>query len=104
MMFSEETSSVETWHIRVTGRVQGVSYRDSSVQYATANGVRGWVRNHRDGSVELMLQGSPSATAAMRKWLQHDVPHAQVTELKAEPLDQQVERFDSFRRYRQPDK
>jgi acylphosphatase len=68
------------------------------VRYAQANGIRGWVRNRRDGSVELTLQGPQSAIAAMRTWLQHNVPGAHVTDMAARQLHDAVERFDGFER------
>jgi len=89
----------ETWLVRVRGRVQGVGYRDSCVRYAQLNGLRGWVRNRRDGSVELTLQGPQSAIATMRVWLQHHVPGAHVTDTEATQLHDTVERLDGFERW-----
>jgi ADP-ribose pyrophosphatase len=43
--------------LRVTGRVQGVGYRDFACREAAASGIAGWVRNRRDGSVEAHVQG-----------------------------------------------
>jgi acylphosphatase len=74
---------VEQWVLRVRGRVQGVGYRDACVRRARAVGIRGWVRNRSDGSVEMTLQGSPADVAAMRTWLQTSVPGARVTDLDA---------------------
>lgn len=42
----------------ITGRVQGVFYRDWFVGEARAIGVEGWVRNRTDGSVETVVQGT----------------------------------------------
>ena len=47
--------------LRITGRVQGVGYRDWTLRRARAAGVTGWVRNVRDGSVEALLQGPREA-------------------------------------------
>ncbi|HLF21061.1 MAG TPA: acylphosphatase [Aestuariivirga sp.] len=41
----------------VEGRVQGVGYRAFVVDEAAARGLTGWVRNLRDGSVEMVLNG-----------------------------------------------
>ena len=47
----------ETRHLTVTGRVQGVAYRAWTVGTATELGLVGWVRNRRDGSVEITARG-----------------------------------------------
>uniref|UniRef100_A0A0E0A7W6 Acylphosphatase n=1 Tax=Oryza glumipatula TaxID=40148 RepID=A0A0E0A7W6_9ORYZ len=44
----------------VKGRVQGVFFRDWTVETARALGLAGWVRNRRDGTVEALLSGDPA--------------------------------------------
>ncbi len=44
-------------HIRVFGRVQGVGFRAWTRRTANSFGISGWVRNRRDGSVEIMADG-----------------------------------------------
>jgi acylphosphatase len=46
-----------TRRLRIHGRVQGVFYRGWSVETARALGLRGWVRNRSDGSVEMLVHG-----------------------------------------------
>ena len=56
---------IETVRLRITGQVQGVGYRIWMTRTAASLGLRGWVRNRTDGSVEALVTGSPEAVAAM---------------------------------------
>jgi acylphosphatase len=69
-----------------TGRVQGVTYRASTVEQARAHGLTGWVRNVADGSVELEAQGDDAAVAALLAWCEHGPPAARVTGVAVEEL------------------
>ena len=51
--------------LRITGRVQGVGYRAWMMQVAGRLGLRGWVRNRSDGSVEALVIGEDDAVARM---------------------------------------
>jgi acylphosphatase len=51
--------------LRITGRVQGVGYRAWALQRAGRLGLRGWVRNRSDGSVEAFVVGADDAVAGM---------------------------------------
>jgi acylphosphatase len=51
--------------LRITGRVQGVGYRAWAIDIATGLGLRGWVRNRSDGSVEALVIGDEDRVAAM---------------------------------------
>ena len=51
--------------VRVTGWVQGVSFRWACQQEAADHDVRGWVRNRRDGSVEALFEGADDVVANM---------------------------------------
>ncbi|HEU5019722.1 MAG TPA: acylphosphatase [Pseudolabrys sp.] len=44
-------------HVVVHGRVQGVGYRAFVEQEALMHGLQGWVRNRRDGTVEVLFEG-----------------------------------------------
>ena len=52
-------------HITVTGRVQGVGFRIWMRQEALRRGLRGWVRNRHDGSVEALVIGNQAAVEAL---------------------------------------
>ena len=51
--------------LRIAGRVQGVGYRAWAIETAARLGLRGWVRNRGDGSVEALVIGGDDAVAAM---------------------------------------
>jgi acylphosphatase len=52
-------------HVRLRGRVQGVGFRMFVEDAAAMQGVGGWVRNRRDGSVEAVFAGSADAVRAV---------------------------------------
>ncbi|MFL6796959.1 MAG: acylphosphatase [Xanthobacteraceae bacterium] len=52
-------------HVTIRGRVQGVGYRAWTQYKALRQGVAGWVRNRRDGSVEAVFAGSAEEVARM---------------------------------------
>jgi acylphosphatase len=68
-----------TWQIVVHGRVQGVGFRAACVVEARRIGVRGWVRNRRDGTVEAIAQGDATQLLAFCDWMRHGPPGAQVS-------------------------
>jgi acylphosphatase len=59
------TAAVETVRLRIAGQVQGVGYRLWMTRTAASLGLRGWVRNRTDGSVEALVTGAPEDVAAM---------------------------------------
>lgn len=65
--------------IVIRGRVQGVGFRYAMVDAAAGLGVSGWVRNRRDGSVEALVQGEPTAVDAIIAWCRRGPPGARVS-------------------------
>ena len=55
---------IRSVRIRVFGRVQGVFFRNWTIDEARARDIRGWVRNRADGSVEILAFGEGEALAA----------------------------------------
>ncbi len=70
-------------HLLVGGRVQGVSFRQSTRDQARALGLDGWVRNLPDGRVEALAEGPPDALRALERWCHTGPPGAAVTGVEA---------------------
>ncbi len=68
--------------LRVHGRVQGVWFRASAVTEAERLGLRGWVRNLSDGSVEAHAQGDARAVDDLIAWCRVGPSGAEVTEVE----------------------
>jgi acylphosphatase len=76
---------IETVRLRITGRVQGVGYRLWAMRTAERLGLRGWVRNRSDGSVEALVTGAPEVVAAMIEASRDGPRGAQVTDVAVVP-------------------
>ncbi|NYE60835.1 acylphosphatase [Duganella sp. 1224] len=70
--------------LQITGRVQGVYYRASFEQQAIKLGLRGWVRNRSDGSVEALVDGDTAAIEAIIAWSHRGPPAARVDNVAIE--------------------
>ena len=81
--------------LKITGRVQGVFYRESMRQRANQLGVTGWVRNCADGSVEAVVQGDASAVGQMIEWAQRGPESARVDKVDTESVGDNVH-FSTF--------
>jgi len=66
----------------VSGRVQGVGFRWWTLRTATRLGLRGTVRNLRDGTVEVQAAGPPAAVVSFRELLGAGPPGARVDRLR----------------------
>lgn len=75
-------------HLRIRGRVQGVAYRESMCREAARLGVRGWVRNRLDGSVEAVIEGETAALEAILAWVHRGPPAAQVTAVEVSDCEE----------------
>lgn len=71
--------------IRVTGRVQGVSFRFHTEQEAERLGLTGWVRNEPDGSVALHAEGEADAVQALVDWCHRGPSYARVERVEVTP-------------------
>lgn len=74
-------------HLRVEGRVQGVYFRVSTQAEAQRLGLRGWVRNRRDGTVEVVAEGPTAQVEALVAWAQEGPPASRVDGVESTLLD-----------------
>ncbi|AYB31195.1 acylphosphatase [Chryseolinea soli] len=84
--------------IHVTGKVQGVFYRASTVEKARALGLKGFVQNERDGSVYIEAEGDEGALQSLVEWCRQGPPHARVSGVTA--TEGPLQNFADFRQYR----
>ncbi len=68
----------------VSGRVQGVGFRDSTRQVAEQLHLGGWVRNLADGRVEATFEGPAAAVARAVAWCEGGPPGARVADVEVE--------------------
>ena len=71
----------------VSGRVQGVLFRDSTREKAEALGLSGWVRNLSDDRVEAVFEGPEDRVAEMISWCEEGPPNAEVQNVSVEQED-----------------
>ncbi len=69
------------YHVRISGRVQGVFFRANTLKTARSLGLTGWVRNLPDGRVEAVFQGERESAEAMLAWCRTGTPPARVDHL-----------------------
>ena len=72
----------------IHGRVQGVFYRAWSIDEATKLGLRGWVRNRSDGSVEILVHGAEAEVTKMIELCREGPPAARVDRVDVEQTDE----------------
>ena len=79
----------------ISGRVQGVFFRDSTQREARRLGVDGWVRNLGDGTVEAVFEGPPAAVEAMLGFCRRGSERARVDRQDVD-REQPLERLRGF--------
>jgi acylphosphatase len=73
--------------VRVTGRVQGVGFRDWTQTEASRLGLTGWVRNEADGSVGVLLVGDAATVGTMIERLHEGPSYARVETVTQDVVD-----------------
>ncbi len=82
-------------HVFVSGRVQGVFFRQNTKLQAQRQGVKGWVRNLEDGRVEAIFEGEESAVKALVDFCSKGPKGASVTNITVnwEPFQDEFKTF-----------
>jgi acylphosphatase len=70
-------------HVFISGRVQGVRFRENTLKKAKGLGVFGWVKNLPDGRVEAVFEGQKEKVEKMLEWSKRGPFFAKVTDLEA---------------------
>jgi len=76
-------------HVEVTGRVQGVGFREFTRTIAQRLGIAGWVRNREDGCVEVAAFGKASQIETLLAALRRGPAGGSVHEVRKLPIDEQ---------------
>ncbi len=71
----------------VSGKVQGVWYRDSTRRRAIDLGITGYAKNLANGQVEVVATGQPEAVSQLIQWLNQGPPNAVVSSVTVEDID-----------------
>lgn len=74
-------------HLIIHGRVQGVGFRWSMCEFANGKDLRGWVRNRRDGSVEVVAIGPRAGLEALCDWAARGPRGAMVDRVAQRPAE-----------------
>jgi acylphosphatase len=74
-------------HLRITGHVQGVFFRGWAGDHARALGLRGWIRNRSDGSVEAVAFGQADAVDRFIALCRQGSPSAHVERVDVEAAE-----------------
>ncbi len=74
------------WHAVVSGRVQGVSFRQATDELAQRLELDGWVRNLDDGRVEVLFEGEADAVRELAAWLEHGPELSEVAQVTLSEL------------------
>ncbi len=78
----------------VSGRVQGVFFRDTARRRAEAAGIAGWISNRPDGAVEAVFEGEPDRVSELVEFCRHGPSRAEVANV--EVIDEEPEGLSGF--------
>ncbi len=82
-------------YVKISGKVQGVFFRSEACEEARKLGLKGWVRNTKDGGVEVVVQGEEERLEHFITWCWDGPDRAQVKNVEIERRGQ-LEDFSDF--------
>ena len=85
---------METVHLVIKGKVQGVYYRASAKEKANELGIKGWIKNIPGGHVEVMASGSKEQLEKFIEWCRQGPKYAHVSDMIVTKGEQ--ENFNDF--------
>lgn len=83
-------------HLYISGRVQGVFFRDHTRRMALSLGIKGFVRNLWDGRVEIVVEGEEESVKELINWCHKGPPLAKVEKVEIE-YEPYFGEFDGFK-------
>ena len=78
---STKIFKMETVHLVIKGKVQGVYYRASAKEKANELGIKGWIKNTPGGDVEIMAGGNKEQLEKFIEWCRRGPKHAEVIDV-----------------------
>lgn len=85
---------MKNYRIKIHGKVQGVFFRASTMRMASELGLKGWVRNEADGSVEISAEGEEVPLNKLLEWCNKGPDYAHVT--KVQHKEEEISNFNNF--------
>jgi acylphosphatase len=95
-MANDSNENEKRIHAYVSGKVQGVFFRDTTRRKAMEFGVTGWVKNLPDGRVEVVAEGTEDGVDKLEQFLHEGSRGARVEEVELDEEDPKNE-FNTFK-------
>lgn len=83
-------------HVLVSGKVQGVFFRQTTKRQTKNLDVKGWIRNLPDGRVEAVFEGEENAVRSLVEYCKHGPSRAKVENIEVK-WENNNDEFNSFR-------
>jgi len=82
-------------HLIIHGKVQGVFYRDNTQKKASELGLKGFVKNLPDGTVEIIAEGPEDKLNELSEFCRNNPGYSNVTDIEIKK-EKSTNEFDSF--------